>query len=508
VTTDGHSALGLRGIGKRFPGVIALDGIDLDLGRGEVHALLGENGAGKSTLIKILTGIYAPDSGHIERDGEHVTIPSPKAAQRLGISLVPQDVLFVPGLSVGRNILLGLEGPGARPGGLSPKERETVGAALEKVGASFGPETPTRSLSVPHLRLAQIARALIQAGDIMVLDEPTAVLSEPDADHLLERLDSLRAEGRAILYVTHRLSEVMRLADRMTILRDGRRVGEYRRGEIGRDDIVRLMTKDTSGAVPFEHEEDGASRVRPTTSGAGLVVRGLTSEGRFDPIDLAATPGAIIGIAGVQGSGHGALLRCLGGLDPVTGGEVMLDGERVPSGSVGASVRRGLLTVPADRRGAAIVPPQSVRANIALSGRIRPEARRFGLRWHGRERTMAEQYVRDLSVRPADPEARIANLSGGNQQKVAIARVIESRARVLLIEEPTQGVDVHAKREIHALLRRFARQEGGTVIVATSEFEELIGLADEIHVLCSGRLVRTIPGREATYRAILESALA
>ncbi len=495
-------ALQLSGIAKRFEGVVALEGVDLDMYPGEIHALLGENGAGKSTLIKVIAGVQPPDAGEIRVGGHLVAVPNPKEARQLGISLVPQDVLMVRELSIGRNILLGLETRGARRGGLSTTERALVDDALRKVGASFDATASTTSLSVPHLRLAQIARALIEAGRVMVLDEPTAVLSEPDADHLHERLQHFSDEGRAILYVTHRLSEVMRLADRLTILRDGRRVGVFRRGEISREEIVRLMTKtsarDRAGATGLAAAPGKAPR---------LEVHSLTAWPSFSEVGFSVPPGRIVGLAGVQGSGHGHLLRAVAGVDPIDSGSVLVDGLSLPGASVRAAIGRGVLFVPADRRGAAIVPSLSVRANLAIGGRIREGARRWGLRWHRAERAMMQEYVDRLCIRPPSTETRIAHLSGGNQQKVALARALEGNAAVLLVEEPTQGIDIGAKAEIHALLRQLAQDRGCAIVIATSEFEELIGLAEEIHVMCAGRIVRTLPGHAASYHAILESAL-
>jgi ABC-type sugar transport system ATPase subunit len=499
----GTLALRLSGVTKRFPGVTALDGVDLDLHHGEIHALLGENGAGKSTLIKILGGAHMADEGDFIVPGGAVGVSNPKESMRLGITVVPQDILMVPELSIGRNILLGTEGATATRGRLSRSERRTVAAALAKVGANFDADAKTSSLGVPRLRLAQIARALVRPGEIMVLDEPTAVLSEPDAEHLLERILQFRSEGKAVLYVTHRLSEVMRLADRITILRDGKRVGLLRRGEASREDIVRLMAKD----VPAGPRQSSAASSAPRASGARLDVRNLSSGRRFSNVTLSALPGRIVGIAGVQGSGHGHFLRALAGVDAADEGEVRLDGEKIALGAVRSAVARGILLVPADRRGAAIVPHLSLRANLAISARIRASARRWGLRWPRAERAMMQGYIERLSVRPPSTEARIGALSGGNQQKVAIARALEGDARALLVEEPTQGVDVGAKAEIHGLLRSVANEKGCPVVVATSEFEELLGLADDIHVMREGRIVASFPGAEATYRRILENAL-
>jgi ABC-type sugar transport system ATPase subunit len=503
----GMLALSLRGITKRFPGVTAVDHVDLDLHQGEVHALLGENGAGKSTLIKILSGVHTANEGDFFVAGNVVAVTSPSDASRLGVTVVPQDILMVPEFSIGRNILLGREGRLARRGRLTPAERQTVQAALAKVGATFDPDTKTSVLGVPHLRLAQIARALVQPGKIMVLDEPTAVLSEPDAELLIERVKQFRSEGKAVLYVTHRLSEVIRLADRITILKDGHRVGMFLRGDVSRADIVSHMTKDVASGRPSVDTTPraGFATGEPRTR---FQVQELSSERKFTRASFFASAGRIVGIAGVQGSGHGHFLRALAGVDAADSGEILLDGHQLPLGSVRRAVNEGILLVPADRRGAAIVASMSVRANLSLGGRVRRSARRLGLRWPRDERAMAHHYIKALSVRPSDSEYRVGALSGGNQQKVAIARALEGDARVLLIEEPTQGVDVGAKAEIHSLLRRVAAERDCVVIIATSEFEELIGLADDIHVMREGRIVASFPGSEATYQRVLENALA
>jgi ABC-type sugar transport system ATPase subunit len=495
--------LELRSVTKQFPGVLALDQVDLSLYPGEIHALVGENGAGKSTLIKILTGVYVADQGVITISGRETRIATPRDARESGITLVPQDILMIPQMSIGRNILLGMEERGAAAHSLSAAERAKIEEALGRVGVSLDLGMKAGALNVPQLRLAQIARALLQAGPVVVLDEPTAVLSEPDSEHLLGRLEAFRKEGKAILYVTHRLSEVMRLADRITILRDGKRVGHFKRGEISREGIVALMAKDGL------RSEEGAAVVpiAETTGQRVLSVHNLSAPPRFTDVSLDVREHEIIGIAGVQGSGHGQLLRAIAGVDPANDGEIRVDETTLALGSPRASHGRGVLLVPADRRGSAIVPRQSLRENIILSGRVRAACRRFGLRWPVAERRMTQTYIDMFTVRPPQTEAKIGTLSGGNQQKIALARALESNARVLLIEEPTQGIDVRTKAEIHLLLRQVARERKCAVVVASSEFEELIGLAHTIHVMRLGRLVKTLPGAGVTYRQILEHAL-
>lgn len=496
-------ALELRAITKKFPGVTALDSVDFTVKAGEVNALLGENGAGKSTLIRIVTGIHQPDSGTMLVDGNPIIFRNPREAQGYGITLVPQEVLFVPELSIGRNMLLGFEHSFTPRNGLTARERAIVADALERVGADFSPHTIASQLSVPQLRLSQLARTLVRQNRVLVLDEPTAVLSEPDAEQFLERLAGLRDSGAAIVYVTHRLSEAMRLANRLTVLRDGRMVGTFKRGELDRHAIAELMTKDEAkrnGSLQMVvGEEPAAAKV--------LEVRDFSAPGRFEHVSLTVARGQIVGVAGVQGSGHGHLLRAIAGVDPVRSGEILIEGRKLGAGSLGQAFAAGVLLVPSDRRRAAMVPTLSVRSNIVLSRRIRLACRRFGLRWPRREKEMVRGYVDRLAIRPRSLSAVTSTLSGGNQQKVAIARALESEARVMLLEEPTQGIDIHAKGEIRHLLLEAARVQRRSVVVATSEFEELLGFADVIHVMCSGRVVATLAGQTATYRDILINAL-
>jgi ABC-type sugar transport system ATPase subunit len=493
-------AASLQGVRKAYPGVVALDDVTVDVRHGEIHALLGENGAGKSTLVKVLVGALRPDSGTIALDGAEVVFHSTRAARRHGVSYIPQDVQAVPGLSVGRNILLGMERPLARHRHLSRREAALVGEALERSGAAFEPSARTGTLSVPELRLAQIARALINPGDVMVLDEPTAVLSESDAEHLLGRLRAFREMGKAILYVTHRLSEVLQIANRITVLRDGRAVGTFDRAHVDRERIIQLMAK------PDRREAArGPSAIRSVDRTAEPVLRieDLTREPNLRHVSLTAVSGEIVGIAGVHGSGHGHLLHAVAGMQAYDG-QVVIDDRTLVPGAVSDSYASGAILVPADRRGSAIVPEQSVRSNLMLP--IRAAAKRFGVRLLRAESEAARRYIELLGVRPPSAEALAAGLSGGNQQKVALARGLESAPRVLLLEEPLQGIDVNAKAEIQDLIRWLAG-EGLTIVVATSDFEDVIGLADVVHVMCLGRLVTSIPGDRATYGEILRHAL-
>jgi ABC-type sugar transport system ATPase subunit len=504
--------LSLSGVSKRYPGVVALDRIDLDIYGGQIHAIVGENGAGKSTLIKIITGVIDSDEGEISSSGVAVEIGTPRNASKIGMAAVLQDVLLVPELPIGRNILLGMEAALVQRASLNPKETEVVRKALKQVGASFAPDALTRDLSVPELRLAQIARALVMSGEIIVLDEPTSVLSEPDAEHLLERLVAFRDVGKAIIYITHRLGEVMQIADRVTVLRDGKRVGHFSRGEFDRARLVALMAKEErnfNDEMNPAVEQEALSKHDHTrvAEAPALTVQRMTSGRRFVEVSFSASAGEIVGLAGVQGSGHGHILRAIAGVDARDSGNVYLSGIEVAPGSPSLALRSGLLLVPADRRGAGIVPSQTIRENIMFGPRTSKNCNVLGFRQSANERKLVLDQINKMSIKAASPEILTGNLSGGNQQKVALARALTGHVRVLLMEEPTQGIDVRSREEIHSILRRIVKERKCTLVIASSEFEELIELADIIHVMRLGHLVATFSEENISYHNILHEAM-
>ena len=504
---DDLPAARLDGINKSFPGVKALDNVSFDVQRGEVHALLGENGAGKSTLVKILAGLIQPDSGRILLDNSDVVFHGPRDAQRRGISHVPQEVQAVPDFSVGRNMLLGFEGPFDRKGKLSSKEREQTRDALDRCGAAFNESALSGQLSIPELRLAQISRTLLHPGDVIVLDEPNAALSENDAAAMLDRLRLLRDQQKAIIFVSHRLTEVLGIADRITVLRDGCAVGTFPRAELDKDKIVALMTK-TGRLTDQDGPPSGtfrSSSVEATNGRPLLEVDGLTREPNLADVSLRLHSGQIVGVAGVQGSGHGHLLRAIAGVDGYDRGLVAVRGHALHPGMIRGAYRAGVVLVPADRRASAIVSHLSVRANLTLP--IHSRASRSGMRRIRQERQLAREHIEAFGIRPTNTEILAGNLSGGNQQKLALARALVSKPDVLLLDEPTQGIDVAAKAEILALIRQLVQEHGFGVVVASSEFEELLAVADVIHVMSRGRLVETFPTEEADYERILHAAL-
>ncbi len=497
------AAIRLVDITKEFPGVRALDSVSFDAKRGEVHAVVGENGAGKSTLLKLLMGAYQPDGGEIVMGGEQVRLRSPRDGRKHGIKLVPQEVEACDQLTVGRNVLLGLERPFVRRSRTSRSEREVVEAAFERVGARLDPDRLAGRMSVSELRLAQIAHALVAEGSVVLCDEPTAVLSAADADHLLEWLARARDEGKvAVVYVSHRLSEVLRIADRLTVLRDGKLVGTFHRDEVDRERLINLMTKVNHGERRGERKR--LNRVRGATSGT-LDVRGLSVDGQVEDVSLTVRPGQVVGIAGVQGAGFGPLLAALAGRIAYDRGDVTIGGTALRPGSPAVAVRKGLELVPADRRTAGIAGLLSIRENIALP--VTGGLSWVGYRKRGAEAQRAGEYSRMFDIRGAGIHVPAGQLSGGNQQKVALARAIQGVPSFLLLEEPTQGIDVGAKQEIREIVEQLVHENKLGALIASSEFEDLIDFADEIHVMRAGRIVGTVDGHTADYTELLRMAL-
>jgi ABC-type sugar transport system ATPase subunit len=495
-------AIELVDIVKSYPGVTALDGVSFDAAQGEIHALLGENGAGKSTLVKIMMGATTPDSGEIRIDGQEVSPRSPREARKHGIKIIPQEVTLCRELAVGRNVLLGLESPLVGRTRLSGREQQQISEAFRLVAARVEPKRPARDLSVAEARLAQIAHALIAPGNVVLCDEPTAVLSEADADALLDCLVRMRSQANmTIVYVTHRLSEVLRIADRITVLRDGRRVGTFDRDEVDRQQLIELMTKARNGGRELRPDLVVEKQRKRGT----LAASGLTAGRSYQDVTFSVESGQLVGIAGMQGAGFGSLLAAISGWHEYESGSVTLDGHPVPPGSTDKACRLGIELVPADRRHGGIAPHLRVRENIALP--VTGSLGRYGVRLRRAERESARAYATALDIRGAGTETAANNLSGGNQQKVALAKALQGAPRFLLLEEPTQGIDVGGKAEIRELIERLVRQEGLGVVVATSEFEDLLGFADVIHVMRLGRIVATLDGRSATYADLLHQAV-
>ena len=489
--------LEMRGIVKRFPGVLALGGVDLDVRPGEVHCLLGQNGAGKSTLIKVLSASYQPEEGEIRWDGETVTLSSPQVAMGLGISTIYQELDLVPGLSVAENIFLGHELSRA---GFS-QAGETNRRTRELLARLGHPEIPaTRAverLSPAAQQIVSMARALSQDTRLLVLDEPSAVLDQGEVDNLFRVIRDLTAEGVAVVYISHRLEEIRQIGDRITVLKDGSTVAT------GLDvastptaDLIRLMTGRSIEYV-FPPRSDAA----PTTGDPVLEVIGLELPGVFSGVDLSVHAGEIVGLAGLVGAGRSEILETLYGARRPSSGTVRVLGRELRRGSVPDAVKAGVGLCPEERKSQGLLLDQAIYRNITIStlGRFS----RLGFLDSREERRRAHEVTASLDVRPAGVDRLVRLLSGGNQQKVVLSRWLMRECKVLLLDEPTRGVDVGARAEIYAVVRSLA-DSGVAVVVVSSEVEEVLGLADRVLVVREGRVVHEGPTSEIDETRVLD----
>ncbi|MFB7334352.1 sugar ABC transporter ATP-binding protein [Streptomyces adustus] len=489
--------LSMSGIAKSFPGVRALDGVDLDVQAGEVHCLLGQNGAGKSTLIKVLAGAHQPDEGTISWRGESVTLRSPIAAMRLGIATIYQELDLVEHLSVAENVHLGHEPTTAGFVVRGKTARTSTAALLKRLGhPEIDPARLVGELSAAQQQIVSMARALSHDVRLIVMDEPSAALDPDEVDNLFRIVADLTADGVAVVYISHRLEEIRRIGDRVTVLKDGRAVaGGLPAKTTPTRDVVALMTGRNVEYVFPERPE------REPDAEPVLRVRGLARDGEFDPLDLDLRPGEIVGLAGLVGSGRSEILETIYGARRPTAGSVSVDGRTLRPGSVRSAVGAGLGLAPEERKAQALLMLESVTRNVSVSSLSR-------FSWAGwvdrrAERGAARAAVRELSLRPDNPEVPVRTLSGGNQQKAVLARWLLRGCRVLLLDEPTRGVDVGARAELYAVVRRLA-DDGLAVLLVSSEVPEVLGLADRVLVLREGRVVHTAPARELDEHRVLD----
>jgi ABC-type sugar transport system ATPase subunit len=499
MTHDGAPVLELRGISKRFPGVHALDGVDLDVRPGEVHALLGENGAGKSTLIKIMAGVHTADSGEYLVQGRPVEVRNPRDALDLGISVVFQELSQVESLSVAENVYFGRL-PSRRLG-MVDRDRlnRQARGLLHAVGLDVDPRIRLGYLSVAQRQLVEIAHALSHDAKVIAMDEPTSALSHTEIETLFGLIERLTAQGVGIVYVSHKLDELFRLSDRITVLRDGARVAERRTLETTSDELIALMVGRQLDSL-FPRNE---GRTTTTDDTPLLEVRELTSDDVHD-VAFSVRAGEVVGFSGLMGSGRTELARALFGLDK-SSGQVRLRGRVVRRGSSAKAVAHGIGYVPEDRKGHGLVLVSTVRDNMTLA--ILRRLSRAGRVDRARERRLANQMIGRLRIKARSAEQKVAALSGGNQQKVTLARwLVKEDLQVLILDEPTRGVDVGSKAEIYRLIATIARQ-GAAVLVMSSEMPELLSLCDRIHVLREGTIVGEYAQAEATQEKLMTSAL-
>ncbi|MDX3853477.1 sugar ABC transporter ATP-binding protein [Streptomyces sp. AK02-01A] len=495
------TVLEARSVSKRFPGVRALDDVSFFLRAGETHALVGENGAGKSTLIKVLTGVYRPDGGELRMAGEPVRFARPAEAQRAGISTVYQEVNLVPLMSVARNIFLGRE-PRNRLGLIDfPRmNREAVGL-LDGFGVRVDPRSPLHRLGLGTQQMVALARAVSVDARVVVMDEPTSSLEPREVETLFRVIGQLRGRGIAVLYVSHRMDELYRICDRVTVLRDGRHIHTGDLAGIDRMRLVSMMLgRDLSevrrtGLTSFAAEGHDAARTPVLTA------TGLASRHRLHDISLSLYAGEVLGLGGLLGSGRSETAKALAGALDLDAGELTVGGRRLRRLTSAGAVRAGISLLPEDRKAEGIVPGLSVRENIVLAAL--PRLSRAGVVSRSRQDRVVDIFMKRLRIKASSPEQKVGELSGGNQQKVLLARWLCLEPKVLLLDEPTRGIDVGAKAEVQRLIDDLAR-EGLAVLLISSDIEELVEGADRILVLRGGALAGELVGDEVGEDRLLE----
>lgn len=485
--------LAVEGIVKSFPGVKALQGVSFDCRAGEIHALVGENGAGKSTLMRILAGVYRPDAGEIRVNGSPVTLGSPGEAARHGIAMVYQDTSLVPDLDTAQNIFLGRE-----PGGVLldyAKMRADAVALLERLGERIDIGERVGDKPLAERQIIELARALSTDARVLILDEPTSALTPREVERLFAILRDLKAHGTSIIFISHRLPEVLSIADRITVLKDGEMVGTVEAKGATEDQIVTMMVgRDLALTFPPRATELGTTV---------LEVEHLSAPGAFSDASLHVRAGEILGLGGIAGSGQQDIVRALFGLLPASG-TVRINGTPVALRTPGDAIKAGVVYLPSDRRGEGMFLPHSISDNIVLP-HVKDWAR-LGVLDIGREREAVDRQIASLNIKTPSPRQPVEMLSGGNQQKVAFARWLLASPKICMFDEPTQGVDVGTKHEIYLLIRELAKR-GIAVIVVSSDVLELIGISDRIQVVAGGRIVDEIAGAEATEKRIIGSAV-
>jgi ribose transport system ATP-binding protein len=501
--SDSHPFLMMRNVAKTFGRVQALKGVSLEVRAGEIHALMGENGAGKSTLMKILSGAYVPDEGsEILIDGRKTAIRGPMAAKRLGIAIIYQELALAPNLTVAENIYLGRE-----PSRGAFIDRRAMATGVEKVlqrlGASFSAQDKVADLSIAERQLVEIARAVHARSRVLIMDEPTTALSERETDRLFELVRQLKQEGLAVVYISHRMKEVYELSDRVSVLRDGQYIGTLTREDISPEAVVRMMVgRDLSSFYRKDHDAH-QSRGRPVLS-----VRNISDGRRVQPCDFDIHEGEVLGIAGLVGAGRTELARLIYGADPKVSGAVSIDGSPANIRSPQDALEAGIAYLTEDRKILGLMLDMSVSENVNL-GVMARDAWPGGYLNLKKARGRTAEAMEAMAIRASSPNAPVGGLSGGNQQKVLLSRLLETKPRVLILDEPTRGVDIGAKSEIYRLIDRLARSGVGVAVIS-SELPEIVGVCDRVIVMREGHIAGEVGGvagpQSITQERIIEIA--
>lgn len=492
---DSNFILEMRNISKAFPGVQALDDVPFECRPGEVHALVGENGAGKSTLMKILTGAYQPDAGTILLDGQQVEINDPRQGQQLGISIIYQEFNLEPYLDVAENIFLGRE-PLTRLGLVDYRTMYAEASELmSRIEMALDLREWVSALGVAEQQMVEIAKALSFKSKVVIMDEPTSALSGEESERLFGIIRALKSQGITVIYISHRIREIFEVADRVTVLKDGKVVGTQDIGGLDENTLVRMMIGRNLEAMFPEKGEGGHEPI--------MSVRGLTRSGVFEDITFDLRKGEVLGLAGLVGARRTEVARAIFGADPVDRGEISVDGRpvriRAPKDAVGC----GIGLVPEDRRSDGLVLCLPVRSNVVLPALER--IKRFIFCQKGKEREITKKLIDSLAIKTPSCEHEVECLSGGNQQKVVLSKWLAAVPQVIIFDEPTRGIDVGAKAEIHRLMRELA--DGGTgILMISSELPEILGMSDRVLVMHEGRIAATLSADEATEERVMAAA--
>jgi rhamnose transport system ATP-binding protein len=485
----------LRGISKSYGGVQALADVSFAIAPATVHALVGENGAGKSTLVKILTGVVHPDDGQLLVDGEAQRIGDPQAAHRLGIIAMYQEPTVFPDLTVAENVFAGRHPRSAVHTVDWAAMREQAKTILDELGVDFGPDRPVRGLGVADRQLLEIAKALSSSARLLIMDEPTAALSPHEVENLFGVVRRLRERGVTVVFISHRLEEVTAISDTVTVLRDGRHIATRPAAELPHGEIVRLMVgRSLDQLFPKEQAEIGDVVLR---------AEGLTRRGVFSNVSFELRRGEIVGLAGFVGAGRTEVARSIFGIDPLDSGELWIEGRPFRPRSPRAALHRGLAYLPEDRLHQGLVQPMSVGQNVSMA--VLPELTPSGILRPRRERALARRFMEQLRIKATSPAQVVRSLSGGNQQKVVLSKWLAAEPRILILDEPTHGVDVGTKADVHRTVSHLAAQ-GLTILLISSELLEVLGMSDRVLVMREGRLVAELTREEATEERVIKAA--
>lgn len=492
-----ENMLSFQHISKSFPGVKALRDVSFSIRKGEVHALVGENGAGKSTLLNILKGIYQPDEGQIIYDGSSIKIKSPGHASSIGINMVHQEINLVPELTVGQNILLGNEPMGK---GIAINYRELYkrcNEALKELDCPFSDKEQVKKLSAAQMQMIAIARSLMYNSKVVAFDEPTASLSNAETRHLFEIINKLKNNGTSIIYVSHRLEEIFEIADRVTVLRDGKVIDTLNVKDVDKKTLVRLMV----GREVSEYMQHTANY---STEEVALKVENLTSDGVFDNVSFELKRGEILGISGLVGSKRTDVVRAIFGADKFTSGNIYMNGKPIKIKSPNKAIKAGIALLPEERKSQGFIKLMSNDMNVNISS-LDKSMKRGKLDYRALKKN-TEYYIKELKITPPNPDMETTNLSGGNQQKIVLAKWLSINSQIIIFDEPTRGLDVGAKSEIYRLMDEFVRN-GNSIIMVSSELPEILGMSDRIIVMHEGKAVATFNGAEATEVDVLHYAM-